>query len=41
MLVGDMFQVLANVSWIADEERKIGQQVAPWIRVGNVKVIGK
>ncbi|MGA2767835.1 MAG: hypothetical protein ABSF24_05905 [Candidatus Bathyarchaeia archaeon] len=41
MLAGDIFDVLANVSGPADNERKIGQLVAPWILVENVKVIGK
>lgn len=41
MLAGDIFHVLANVSGLADNERKIGQLVAPWVLVENVKVIGK
>ena len=41
MLAGDIFHLLANVSGLADNERKIGQLVAPWILVENVKVIGK
>ena len=41
MLSGDIFQVLENVSGLADNERKIGQLVAPWVVVENVKVIGK
>lgn len=41
MLAGDVFNLLANVSGLADNERKIGQLVAPWVLVGNVKVIGK
>jgi len=28
-------------SALADNERKIGQLVAPWVLVENVKVIGK
>ena len=41
MLTVDIFRVLVNVSGFADNERKIGQLGAPWILVGNVKVIGK
>jgi hypothetical protein len=41
MLAGDIFHVLENVSGLADNERKIGQLVAPWILVENIKVIGK
>lgn len=41
MLTGDIFHLLANVSGLANNERKIGQLVAPWILVENVKVIGK
>jgi predicted Zn-dependent protease len=40
-LAGNVFQVLTNVSELADNERKIGQLVAPWILVENVKVIGR
>jgi PmbA protein len=41
MLAGNIFEVLKNVSIIASNERKMGQLVAPWILVENVKVIGK
>jgi PmbA protein len=41
MLAGNIFEVLKNVSVIASNERKMGQLVAPWILVENVKVIGK
>jgi PmbA protein len=41
MLTGDIFHVLTNVSALANNERKIGQLVAPWVLVENVKVIGK
>ena len=41
MLAGNIFDVLMNVSALANNERKIGQLVAPWILVENVKVIGK
>jgi PmbA protein len=41
MLAGNIFQVLTNVSGLANNERKIGQLVAPWVRVENVKVVGK
>jgi PmbA protein len=41
MLAGNMFEVLKNVSVIADNDRKMGQLIAPWMLVENVKVIGK
>jgi PmbA protein len=41
MLAGNIFHVLKNVSAVANNERKVGQLVAPWIAVENVKVIGK
>jgi len=41
MLAGNIFQALKNISALADNERKIGQLVAPWVLVENVKVIGK
>jgi PmbA protein len=41
MLAEDIFHLLANVSGLANNERKIGQLVAPWILVDNVKIIGK
>jgi PmbA protein len=41
MLAGNIFQTLKNVSELANNERKIGQLVAPWVLVDNVRVIGK
>ncbi len=41
MLAGNIFEVLKNISLIANNERKIGQLISPWILVENVKVIGK
>ncbi len=41
MLAGNIFEVLKNVSVVAGNERKMGQLIAPWILVENVKVIGK
>jgi len=41
MLAGNVFQVLKNISTLAGNERKIGQLVAPWVLVENVKLIGK
>jgi PmbA protein len=41
MLAGNVFQVLNNISALANNERKVGQLVAPWILTENVKVIGK
>jgi len=41
MLAGNVFQLLKNISALANNERKIGQLVAPWVLVENVKLIGK
>jgi PmbA protein len=41
MLAGNIFQLLKNVSELANNERKIGQLVAPWVLVEDVRVIGK
>jgi PmbA protein len=41
MLAGNIFTLLTNVSVLANNERKLGQLVAPWMLVENVKVIGK
>jgi PmbA protein len=41
MLAGNIFEVLKNVSVVANNERKMGQLVSPWILVENVRVIGK
>ncbi|MBS7616117.1 TldD/PmbA family protein, partial [Candidatus Bathyarchaeota archaeon] len=41
MIAGNVFQVLTKISALANNERKIGQLVAPWILVEDVKVIGK
>jgi len=41
MLTGNVFHVLKNISALANNERKVGQLIAPWVLVRNVKVIGK
>jgi PmbA protein len=41
MLAGNIFEVLKNISCIASNERQMGQLIAPWIQVENVRVIGK
>jgi PmbA protein len=41
MLAGNIFEVLKNVRLIASNDRKMGQLIAPWMLVENVKVIGK
>jgi PmbA protein len=40
MLTGVFFDVLKNVSSLGNNVRKMGQLVAPWIRVENVKAVG-
>lgn len=41
MLAGNIFEILRNVSMLANNERKLGHLIAPWVLVENVKVIGK
>jgi len=41
MLSGNVFELLRNVSGLSDAERQVGALVSPWVRVENVKVIGK
>ena len=41
MLAGNIFELLKNVKVVASNERRIGQLVAPWLLVENVRVIGK
>lgn len=41
MLAGNIFEVLKNVTTMANNQRQMGQLVAPWVLVENVRVIGK
>ncbi len=41
MLAGNIFELLKNVRAVGNNERKMGQLVAPWLLVDNVRVIGK
>ncbi len=41
MLSGNIFEVLKNVSLVANNERKLGSIISPWILVKNVRIIGK
>jgi predicted Zn-dependent protease len=41
MLAGNIFEALKNVTVVANNERKMGQLVSPWLLVENVRVIGK
>ncbi len=41
MLTGVVFDVLRSVSALGSNIRKLGQLVAPWIRVENVRAIGR
>ncbi len=41
MLAGTIFDILKSVSALGNNTRKIGALVAPWIKVENVKVIGR
>jgi PmbA protein len=40
MLAGVVFDVLRNVSALGSNVRKLGQLVAPWIRVDDVRAVG-
>jgi predicted Zn-dependent protease len=39
MVTGVVFDVLRNVSALGSNVKKLGQLVAPWIRVENVRVV--
>lgn len=41
MLSGNVFDLLKNISVLANNERKTGVLVAPWVLAENVKVVGK
>ena len=41
MLAGNIFELLKNIKEIGSNMRQMGQLVAPWIQVENVRVIGK
>jgi PmbA protein len=41
MLAGNIFQILTSISELANNQRKIGQLVAPWVLVNNVKMVGR
>jgi PmbA protein len=41
MLAGNIFELLRDVTALADNERKMGQLIAPWILVENIRVVGK
>ncbi len=41
MLAGNIFEVLKNVKMIANNERKLGSIISPWILVDKVRIIGK
>ncbi len=40
MLAGNIFQILKDISELGRNQRQIGQLIAPWVSVENVKVIG-
>ena len=41
MLAGNIFEVLKNVTLVGGNERQMGQLIAPWVQVENVRVVGK
>jgi PmbA protein len=41
MLAGNIFELLKNISVVGGNERQMGQLIAPWIQVENVRVIGQ
>ena len=41
MLAGNVFELLKNISVVGGNERQVGNLVAPWVIVENMRVIGK
>jgi PmbA protein len=41
MVAGNIFELLKNISEVGNNLRQMGQLLAPWIEVQNVRVIGK
>jgi PmbA protein len=41
MLAGNVFEMLKNVSLVGSNERQMGQLISSWLRVENMRVIGK
>jgi PmbA protein len=41
MLAGNVFEVLRNITLVGSNERQMGQVIAPWIQVENVRIVGK
>jgi PmbA protein len=41
MLSGNVFDLIKNVTMLANNTRQAGVLVAPWVLVENVKVVGK
>ena len=41
MLAGNIFELLKNVTAVANNDRKMWQLVSPWVMVEGVRVIGK
>ncbi len=41
MISGVFFDILKSISMLSNNVRKFGQLVAPWIRVDNVRAVGK
>jgi PmbA protein len=41
MLAGNVFELLKNISVVGGNERQMGQLIAPWIQLENVRVIGQ
>jgi PmbA protein len=41
MLAGNIYEALKNIQMIANNERKLGSIISPWISVSNVRIIGK
>jgi len=41
MVAGNIYEILQNIVEIANNLRKLSYLVAPWVRVANVKVVGR
>ena len=41
MLAGNIFEALKNITLIANNERKLGSIISPWILINNLRIVGQ
>jgi len=41
MIAGNMYDMIKNVTAVANNIRKYDYLIAPWIRIDNVKIVTK